>query len=138
MSEANVAIVQRGYEAFGRGDLQTLLDLFAENIEWITPGPPELPTAGHRHGRQEVADFFQTLGQTFDFERFEPKEFIAQGDRVVVVGDDTLRLKSGGARLDFEWVHVFDMRDGKVTRFREYGDMTPIVAELRAAQVVGR
>jgi ketosteroid isomerase-like protein len=139
MSEtSNVETVKRGYEAFGRGDLNTLLSLFEEGIEWETPGPPELPTAGRRRGHQEVAGFFQTLSEMFNFDRFEPKEFIAQGERVVVIGDDSVRLKATDARIEFAWVHVFDFRNGKVARFREYGDTAPLVAALRAAQTVAR
>jgi len=139
MSEAaNLETVKRGYEVFGRGDLDGLLALFDENIDWITPGPPDLPTSGHRRGRKEVGAFFQTLLGTFDFERFEPREFLAQGDRVVVIGDDTIRVKSTGGRVDFGWVHVFQLRNGLVTAFREYGDVSAIVAEVRSAQVASR
>jgi uncharacterized protein len=139
MSEAgNVEIVKRGYEAFGRGDLDALLDLFEDGIEWITPGPPELASAGRRRGKQEVAGFFQTLSEMFIFERFEPKQFLAQGETVVVFGDDRVRIRATGSPFDFEWVHVFEFRNGKVARFREYGDMTPIVAGFRAAQTVAR
>lgn len=132
----NVDIVRRGYEAFGRGDLDTLLSLFDENIDWVTPGPPELPTAGHRRGRQEVAGFFKTLNDVFQVDRFEPKEFIEQGDRVVALGDETVRVRSTGRTVEFAWAHVFEVRDGKIVRFHEYGDTAPAVAELRAAQAV--
>ena len=139
MSEAsNVDIVKRAYEAFGRGDLDALLDLLEDGIEWVTPGPPELQSAGRRRGKQEVAGFFQTLSDMYTFERFEPRQFISQGDRVVVLGDERVRIKATGSPFDFEWVHVFEFRNGKVARFREYGDMTPIVAGFRAAQAVAR
>ena len=47
MSEQdNRALVQRGYDAFGRGDIEALLVLLDDNVEWITPGPSDLPTAG--------------------------------------------------------------------------------------------
>jgi uncharacterized protein len=139
MSESsNVDIVKRGYDAFGRGDLDALLDLFEDGIEWVTPGPPELPSAGRRRGKQEVAEFFQTLSEMFTFERFEPKQFVAQGDTVVVFGDDRVRIKATGSPFDFDWVHMFEFRNGKVARFREYGDMTAIVSGFRAAQTVAR
>ena len=60
MSEQdNRALVQRGYDAFGRGDIEALLALLDDNVEWITPGPSDLPTAGRRRGRQQVAEFFK-------------------------------------------------------------------------------
>jgi uncharacterized protein len=139
MSEAtNVDIVKRGYEAFGRGDVNGVLSLLEETVEWETPGSPEFPTAGRRRGHREVAGFFHTLAQTYDFERFEPKSFIAQGDSVVVLGEDSVRLKSNGTRLEVDWVHVFELRNGKVVRFREYFDTAPVVAAMATDEAVAR
>ena len=132
----NLDIVRRGYEAFGRGDMDTLLSLFDEDIDWVTPGPLELPTAGHRRGRQEVAGFFKTLNDAFEVERFEPKEFIEQGDRVVALGEETVRVRNTGRSVEFVWAHVFEVRNGKIVSFHEYGDTAPVVAELRAAHAV--
>ena len=135
MSEQqNVEVVRRGYEAFGRGDLNALLALFDEQIEWVSPGPPELPTSGRRRGRQAVAEFFKAVNDTFDIQRFEPKEFIAQGDRVVVLGEDTSRIKATGKALESAWAHAFVLRNGKVVSFHEYIDTSEVVAELRAIQ----
>lgn len=134
MSEQqNIEIVRRGYEAFGHGDMNTLLGLFDEQIEWISPGPADLPTAGRRTGRQQTAEFFTVLNDTFEIQRFEPREFIAQGDRVVVTGIDTSRVKATGKVIEGEWAHIFTLKDGKVVRFQEYQDTAEAVVELRAA-----
>jgi ketosteroid isomerase-like protein len=133
--EQNVEIVRRGYEAFGRGDIDTLLSLLDENIEWTTPGPPELPTAGTRRGRQQVGEFFQLLDDVFEIQRFDAKAFISEGDRVVVLGDDTSRIKATGKVLDAQWAHVHTLKGGKIVSFQEYLDTAAVVAELRAAQV---
>jgi uncharacterized protein len=132
--EQNLAIVQAGYAAFGRGDLPGLLALFDDQVSWVTPGPADLPTAGTRRGHAAVAEFFQALAQLGDIERFEPKQFLAEGQRVVVLGDDTIRIKATGRALESNWVHIFDIRDGKVAAFEERGDVTALVAELRSAQ----
>ena len=132
--QQNLEIIRRGYEAFGRGDLDALLSLFADNIEWVSPGPADLPTAGTRRGRQQVADFFRIVNELFEFQRFEPKTFIAQDDRVVVLGEDTARIKATGKVLDSAWAHAFSLRDGKVASFHEYIDTAAIVAELRSVQ----
>ncbi len=132
--QKNVEIVRRGYEAFGRGDIDTLLSLFDEGIEWTTPGPSDLPTAGRRQGLQQVRDFFRALNEVFDIQRFEPKTFIAQGDIVMVLGEDTAKVKATGKVLEEAWAHAFTIRAGKVVGFQEYLDMSAVVAELRAAQ----
>jgi ketosteroid isomerase-like protein len=132
--QQNVETVRRGYDAFGRGDLEGLLSLFDENIEWVSPGPPDLPTAGTRRGRQQVAEFFAMVNALFEFQRFEPQTFVAQGDRVVVLGSDTARVKATGKVLDSDWAHSFTLRDGKVVAFKEFIDTAALVAELRTAQ----
>ncbi len=132
--QQNIETVHQAYAAFGRGDMNALLNLFDDNVEWITPGPDDLPTAGHRNGRQAVSDFFRILDELFEFQRFEPKEFLAQGDLVVVLGDETVRVKATGNVLDFAWAHVSRCGGGKIVSFREYADVSALVAELRAAK----
>jgi ketosteroid isomerase-like protein len=134
MSEQqNVDVVRRGYEAFGRGDLDALLSLLDEDVEWTTPGPVELPTSGTRRGLKQVADFFKAVEEVFEIQRFEPKAFVAQGDRVIVLGEETSRVKATGKVLSAAWAHAFTLRSGKVVAMQEYLDTAAIAAELRAA-----
>ena len=133
MSEQeNLDVVRKGYEAFGRGDIPGLISLLDAQITWVTPGPADLPVAGTRRGHQAVQEFFQTLSTVVDVVRFEPKDFIAQGERVVVLGDDTSRVKATGKTLEYRWAHVFTVRNGKVVAFEEFGDASALVAEVRS------
>lgn len=135
MSEQqNIDVVRRGYEAFGKGDVDALLALFAEDIEWTSPGPPELVTAGRRRGRQQVAEFFQAVNEMYDVESFEPTTFLADGDRVVVLGMEVARFKPTGARISGDWAHVFTVENGRIVRFQEYLDASAVVTELHAAR----
>lgn len=134
MSESNVNVVRRGYEAFGRGDIGGLLALLDEQVRWVTPGPSTLPTSGRRTGRQEVGAFFGAVNDLFDIQRFEPSEFVAQGDLVVVLGSETARARSTGVVLELDWVHVFTVRNGMVVAFQEHFDTAAVVAALSAAQ----
>jgi hypothetical protein len=133
MSERNLDIVRQGYEAFGRGDLNGLLQLLDEQIEWVTPGPRELATSGKRIGRQAVGEFFGVLNEVFDVQRFQPKDFVAQGDLVVVRGDETSQVRSTGKALNLDWIHVFTVRGGKVVAFQEFFDTAAVVAALAPA-----
>ena len=133
MSEDNLDVVRRGYDAFGRGDIDALLELFDEQIQWVTPGPSELATSGRRTGRQEVGQFFASVNELFDVQRFEPREYIAQGDRIVVLGEETARVRATGKTLDLDWVHVFTLRNGKVVAFQEFFDTAAVVAAMSAA-----
>jgi uncharacterized protein len=119
--QENVQIVKEAYAAFGRGDMQGLLALFAEDIEWISPGEG-LPLAGTYRGLTGVADFFQKISEMLEFSLFEPREFVAQGDRVLVVGFDRGGVKATNRTFEGHWVMAFTVRDGKVTNVREYID----------------
>lgn len=136
MSEQdNVRIVQDAYEAFKRGDIQGLLQLVANDAEWITPGPSDImPAAGHRRGHEGVAEFFSTLSEQEDVELFEPQEYIAQGDKVVAIAKYRGRVKATGRTAETDVIHVFDMKDGKVQRFREFFDTAAVLPAYISAQ----
>jgi uncharacterized protein len=121
-AEENVQIVKDAYAAFGRGDLQGLLALFAEDIEWIIPGEGGFPLAGTYRGLAGVADFFQKISEMFEMTSLEIREFVAQGDRVLVVGFDRGRVKATNKMHEGHWVMAFTVRNGKVTNVREYLD----------------
>lgn len=135
MSEQeNIDVVKRGYQAFGRGDIPGLLMELDSNVSWVAFGPAELPTAGTRRGHQGVTEFFQQLAALVDITRFETKEFIAQGDRVVVIGEGTETVKATGKALEFHFAHVYRVRDGKVVSFVDYVDVSAVVNELRGVR----
>jgi uncharacterized protein len=132
MSQQNIGVVQGGYAAFGRGDIPSLLSMLDDNVEWKTPGAADLPTAGTRRGQAEVAEFFGKVNELFDFEAFEPQSFMADGDRVVVLGTNRYKVKGGsGQSLTEDWCHIFTIKNGKIVSFQEYLDTAPFVAELK-------
>jgi uncharacterized protein len=135
MSEQqNLDIVRQGYDAFGRGDIQGLLNLMDPQVTWTTPGPADMPTAGTRRGHQAVGEFFAALASTVEITRFEAQDFLAQGDKVVVLGEDTGTITGTDTSIDFRWAHVFTLRGGKIVSFEEIGDTSAHVDALRAAQ----
>lgn len=135
MSEReNVKTVQDAYAAFSRGDINAILEQLAEDVSWTVPGPGDIvPFAGRYEGREGVGRFFAALDGAESVERFEPQEFIAQGDKVVVVGNYAARVRANGQADEIEFVHIFTVRDGRVTNFRQYNDTAPSIAAYRAA-----
>ena len=120
-AQENVQIVKDGFAAFGRGDMQGLLALFAEDIEWIVPGEG-LPLAGTYRGLAEVAGFVQKISEMLEISFLEPREFVAEGDRVLVVGFERETVKATNRTFEGHWVFAFTVRNGKVTNAREYFD----------------
>jgi ketosteroid isomerase-like protein len=123
MSEQdNIKVVQKAYDCFNKGDIPGLLDSFAGNIAWLTPGAPRIPYAGSFQGRDKVAAFFDDLGKTAQFTEFVTQKFIAQGDTVVVLGHYAGKGRATGRSFSTDWAMVFTVQNGKVTKFHEYFD----------------
>ncbi len=120
--EANTRTIKQCYERFGSGDIPGLLQQCSDDIDWTVPEIENAPFAGARHGRESVGEFFSLLAQAEDITDFEPREFIAQGDRVVVLGRSTATVRSTGRHYSTEWVHVCTVKDGKMTNFHEFFD----------------
>ena len=118
----NVDVVRRCYEAVGRGDVPAMLDLLTDDVEWTLQGPPAIPFAGTRRGREGVAKFLSLVGETLEFLQFEPREFVAQGDSVVVLGVERSVNKATGRTFQQEWAHAYGLRGGKIAKFRAFED----------------
>ena len=96
-TQENAQIVKDAFAAVGRGDKQGLLALSAEDVEWIVPGE-EWPLAGTHRGHAGLADLFQKTSEIVETSFPEPPEFVAQGDRVLVLsasvgGESKPRIK---------------------------------------------
>jgi ketosteroid isomerase-like protein len=113
----NAEVVQGTYEAVGRGDIPALLELLTDDVQWTFQGPSTIPFAGTRRGREGVAEFFSLVGENLEFQEFEPREFVAQGDTVVALGIERSLVRPTGRTFEQEWAHVYRLRDGKVAEF---------------------
>lgn len=120
-TEENVQVVKDFFEAMGGGNRQSLLALVAEDIEWIIPGE-DWPLAGTHRGHAGFAALLQKASDTVETSFPKPPEFVAQGDRVLVVGFATGKVKATHKTFDDDWVFDITVRNGKVTKIREYVD----------------
>jgi uncharacterized protein len=117
----NVEFVQSLYDAFNRGDLETIFAASDPNIDWISNADPALiPWGGERKGVAAVKEFFKELAAHMEIESFTPREFFGGPDFVTVLGHVTGRLMPSGSHFDDEWAHIFKIKDEKIVEFREY------------------
>ena len=118
--ERNVQTVKNFLAALGCRDKQALLALVAEDLEWIIPGE-DWPLAGTYRGHAGLEVLLQKANETVETS-FQPPEFIAQGDRVLVVGFATGKIKATGKTFEDHWTFDITVRNGKLTYVREYVD----------------
>jgi ketosteroid isomerase-like protein len=113
MSEQdNKEAIQRGYAAFAAGDLDTVMSLFDDDIEWVQPG--DSTVSGTFHGKTEVMEHFGRLAEKGLTVKLN--QLIAEGDTVVAITQVTAGGETG------EDADVFTMRNGKTVSIRAHGD----------------
>jgi uncharacterized protein len=114
----HVPAVQAIYEAFGRGDVSTILGHLAEDIAWDQDAPGYgIPIYEPGIGTQHVKRFFDAL-QGVEFLRFEPTNFLSGGSQVAVPIQVKVKIKSTGKIVDAVEVHLWTFNNsGKVNRF---------------------
>ncbi len=128
----NTQLAQDAYAAFGRGDMPALAEAMADDIEWVSPGEPDVdPTAGISRGKEAVLGWFGTLAENLEFQVFEPREFIAQGDKVVSLVDVEATVRGNGRKFVNQEAHAWTFRDGKLAHFQIYLDTAALAAAYR-------
>jgi len=122
MSQENVEIIRRGYQASSHENPDEFLAVLAEDVVWDLSRSP-FPDAGIYHGLAGVREWFQSLGEAFQSLRYEAEEITDLGrDRVLTV----LRLRGRGQfseiGVDYRFATVSTFRGGKVVRMDRYND----------------
>lgn len=118
----NKAMVKTLYEALASGgDARKAAGIIASDVEWWFHGPQE---CHHMMNMLTGKSSPQAAAAAAGF-IFEPRSVDAIGDRVIVEGWE-------GAKA--YWVHVWTVKDGLMTQFREYFNTWVIVKQLRGVR----
>jgi ketosteroid isomerase-like protein len=112
------------YEAFGRGDVPTVLAAMDPQIHWHeAEGNPYMPSGEAWVGPDAVANnLFVKLGEDWDEFTVHPATFHDTGAAVVVEGRYTGTHRGTGEALDAQFCHVWSVSNGKITKFQQYTD----------------
>ena len=130
----NVDVVKDAYRAFSEGNLDALMACLDDSVKWFAIGPPHLiPTAGTRYGPEQVEQYFSLLKSSGQLKGWWPLEFIAEGDKVVAIGELQNEVKATGSSIRSPWVHVFTLRKGKIFEFRSFYDTAAAITALETA-----
>jgi ketosteroid isomerase-like protein len=123
---ANLAVVGGIYDAFGRGDIDFILDQIADDCAWESwldnhGQNAGLPPMKPRHGRAGVAEFFAYVA-TMQIQDFQVLDMLASDRQVVVEVQISIAMPDGGSVTDEE-LHLYSLNDeGKITGMRHYVD----------------
>ncbi len=134
--EKNVQVVKDFFAAIGSGDKQRVLALVAEDIEWIVPGE-DWTLAGTHRGHAGLAHVLQKASEEIEMTYPEPPEFVAQGDQVLVIGVATGKIKATNRTFEDHWVFAITVRNGKLTKIREYIDTQALARASEMPKAAG-
>jgi ketosteroid isomerase-like protein len=112
MSNQNVEVTKRGYDAFGAGDLEAALGVFDDSIEWTVNG--ESMIGGTHRGKGEITELLMLLAKKSA--TVKAKRYLADGDIVVVLTEVTV----GGET--YQEADVYTFGNDKVVKAHTFGD----------------
>lgn len=137
MSAQNVEVVRRFFQLFDEGRLADIESLLAPDFEWVYHGPASLPWAGTYRGVAGFREFFGIVRPLIQVQECVAHDYLDAGDRVVVLGVSRTLVLANGARYEAQWMNVFTVSDGLISRYLDLYDTASVVEALgRAPQEV--
>ena len=124
----NVRLLKNLYDAFGRGDIPTVLGAMSPNIKWHqAESNPYMPSGQAWVGPDAVmSNLFMKLGTEWNGFAVHPRSFHDAGDSVIVEARYSGTYKATGRSMDAQVCHIWDVKDGKVSRFQQYLDTAKV------------
>jgi ketosteroid isomerase-like protein len=96
MGTDNKQLIRQMYEAYGRGDIDAVLKYLTDDFDWYAPGGA--PFSGHRLGPQQMRQLFSEVQRWVQIDEFDADEFLADGDKVVVLGRQRATVRETSTR----------------------------------------
>ena len=125
----NRQIVETIYAAFSKGDIETVLEQFADEGTWTYMMPDgSVPFAGTFEGKSRIGEWFRLFGSNVETTSFQLKRLLVDGnDLVVALGHEDGTIIESGKTYGTDWVHIFHLKGGKVVKFVEYVDVSSVL-----------
>jgi len=132
-NEQNITTVKEIYDAVARGDVDGILDLVTDGVDWAAEAASSAaPWYGQRTGKDGAASFFGDLAGSIEITQFTPHSYAAGDDNVHLLVDWAFRSLTTGREASMTMHHCWRLRDGKVEYFRGSED-TAVTAQVFAA-----
>jgi len=129
----NIKTIQLVYEAFGRGDVDAILAVVTDDVDWASEADSTIaPWHGVHKGKGEVPKFFAAIAANLEVTDFTPLTFAANDSDVLTVVRFGMRVPATGKQGAMDLHHWFRFRNGKIERYRGTED-TALTADLLSA-----
>jgi uncharacterized protein len=128
MAQDNVDVVQGAWDAFGRGDIDAVLEAIAPSAE--TRLPESLPWGGTYAGPDGFRDFLAKLDDSFEVFSATPQKVLGADDNHVVVLAKTKGRTKAGAAIEGKTIWIYQLRDGKIADAESFGDTAQLLEAL--------
>jgi uncharacterized protein len=123
VSQENIGVINRIYEAFGQRDFAAVLDLFGPTIEWIAALNSPLADRSPYRGLDEVREgTLMRIAANFESLMVRVDEIFSAGDKVVALGFYDGVYNANGKRFQAQVAHIWTLADGKAIKFQQYVD----------------
>lgn len=130
-AEDNLAAIQRIYEAFGTGDVDAIVALVADDVDWAVDAEPVGPWYGERKGKDGVASFFADIATATEVLDFAVEGMGASDNEVFSFLRFAVRMRSTGREASFHLHHYFRFGpDGKIEYYRGSEDSAQVATAL--------
>jgi uncharacterized protein len=121
-SQENIAIVRQMYDAFSKKDINKILGLLSDDVEWAEPENPFNPAGGTRKGHSGFLEWLNIGKNAEDILVLEPKKFLCDMDSIAVIGFMRCLAKPTGRIYESDFVHFIVIKDNKICKFQEFFD----------------
>jgi ketosteroid isomerase-like protein len=126
----NIALAQSLIES---DNWQPLIDRLADDVVFKATIPDGTPISGELRGKQAMVDHLVRLGDLLEFRQLRPPQYFGNGDRVVVLGEESVEIKESGVTVpQSEYATVLDFHDGLITRFLVIQDLSAVLDAYRS------
>lgn len=119
MKNSAKSVVDKMFAAFGNGDVEKFVETVSDDTVWIYHGTQVIPK-GTYEGKEGARTFISGILNNTEIISFEPQEYIIEGNKVVVLGQEHQRVRKSGKELKQKWVQVYTIENDLITRMEEF------------------
>ncbi len=112
-------VVESMFAAFGEGDIEGFVATVSDDSVWIYHGTQIIPK-GTFENKDGVRAFLSNILDRTEIISFEPRQFVVEGNTVVVLGREHQRVKRSGRELKQKWVQIYTVENELITRMEEF------------------